>query len=56
MFNDPVLNNLVKKYPAPKFEDRSDRLMEELIEHIVSQQLSVKVADTIFARFVGLFP
>jgi DNA-3-methyladenine glycosylase II len=56
MFKDPVLKTLAKKYPAPKFEDRSDHLMEELIEHIVSQQLSVKAADTIFARFVGLFP
>jgi len=55
MFTDPILQKLVKKYPAPKFEDRSDFLMRELIEHVVSQQLSVKAADTIFARFVSLF-
>lgn len=29
---------------------------EALVEAIVSQQLSVKAADTIFARFVSLFP
>ena len=56
MFNDPVLNKLIKKYPKPHFEDRSEFLMRELIESIISQQLSVKAADTIFARFVGLFP
>ncbi len=56
MFTDPVLNKLVKKYPNPHFEDRSEFLMRELIESIVSQQLSVKAADIIFARFVGLFP
>jgi DNA-3-methyladenine glycosylase II len=56
MFKDPILNELIKKYPKPHFEDRSEFLMRELIESIVSQQLSVKAADTIFARFVGLFP
>jgi len=56
MFNDPVLTDLIKKYPKPHFQDRSMFLMRELIEHIVSQQLSVKAADTIFTRFVALFP
>jgi len=55
MFTDPTLKKLVKKYPQPHFEDRSEFLMRELIESIISQQLSVKAADTIFARFVGLF-
>ena len=56
MFTDPILQSLVKKYPKPHFEDRSDFLMRELIESVVSQQLSIKASDTIFARFVGLFP
>lgn len=56
MFKDPVLNTLIKKYPKPHFEDRSEFLMRELIESIISQQLSIKASDTIFARFVGLFP
>jgi DNA-3-methyladenine glycosylase II len=56
MFKDPILQKLIKKYPKPNFQERSDFLMRELIESIVSQQLSIKAADTIFARFVGLFP
>src|SRR6266550_2183673 len=56
MFSDPILNNLLKKYPKPHFQDRSAFLMRELIESIISQQLSIKASDTIFARFVGLFP
>jgi DNA-3-methyladenine glycosylase II len=56
MFKDSILSELIEKYPAPHFEDRSEFLMRELIESIVSQQLSIKASDTIFARFVGLFP
>lgn len=55
MFTDRILKKLVKKYPKPHFEDRSKFLMRELIESVISQQLSIKVSDTIFARFVGLF-
>lgn len=55
MFNDPILNDLIKKYPTPKFEDRSEHLFERLIESVVSQQLSVKASDKIFLRFKDLF-
>jgi DNA-3-methyladenine glycosylase II len=55
MFNDPIINQLVKKYPAPNFEDKSDFLFSNLIESIISQQLSTKAADTIFGRFKELF-
>lgn len=55
MFTDPILKKLVKKYPAPTFSDRSDFLFEDLVESIVSQQLSVKAANTIFTRFKKLF-
>lgn len=55
MFKDPVLKKLVKKYPPPNFVDKSEFLFEELIESIISQQLSMKAADTIFARFKNLF-
>ena len=55
MFSDPILNKLVKKYPAPHFTDRSEYLFEDLIESIISQQLSVKASDTIFRRFKALF-
>lgn len=55
MFKDPILKQLIEKYPAPTFEDRSDFLFYELIESIISQQLSIKAADTIFGRFKELF-
>ena len=55
MLDDKVMQQLIAKYPAPKFHDRSDYLYEDLIESIVSQQLSIKAADTIFARFKALF-
>lgn len=55
MFSDRILKKLAKKYPAPKFEDKSEKLFESLIESIISQQLSVKASDTIFKRFKGLF-
>ncbi|MDE2025879.1 MAG: DNA-3-methyladenine glycosylase 2 family protein [Patescibacteria group bacterium] len=53
--SDPVLQKLIKKYPAPTFTDRSAFLFEDLIESIISQQLSVKASDTIFKRFKLLF-
>lgn len=55
MFNDPILNKLHKKYGIHQFEDRSEKLYEELVETIIGQQLSGKAADTIFKRFLKLF-
>lgn len=55
-FTDPIIKELLKKYPQPTFVDRSAYLFEDLIESIVSQQLSVKASDTIFKRFKALFP
>lgn len=55
MFADPTLKKLIAKYPAPTFTDRSAFLFEDLIESIISQQLSVKAADTIYKRFKLLF-
>lgn len=54
-FSDEKLNQLVRKYPAPKFTDKSDFLFEDLLESIVSQQLSVKASNTIYKRFKKLF-
>lgn len=54
-FNDPILDALVQKYPAPTFQDRSAHLFEDLIESIISQQLSIKASDTIYKRFKTLF-
>lgn len=55
MFSDPILKKLIKKYPAPVFEDMSEILFERLVDSIISQQLSVKAAGTIFSRFQRLF-
>lgn len=55
MFKDPLLNKLIKKYKAPTFSDRSNFLFEDLVESIISQQLSGKAADTIYKRFLALF-
>lgn len=55
MFTDPIMQQLVKKYPAPKFLDKSAYLYEDLIESIISQQLSIKASDTIYKRFCALF-
>ncbi len=54
-FNDPILNALVKKYPAPDFVDKSDVLYQSLIREIIGQQLHTKAARAIFTRFVDLF-
>ncbi|MCL6096122.1 MAG: DNA-3-methyladenine glycosylase [Patescibacteria group bacterium] len=55
MFKDPILLKLHKQYGPHKFEDRSEYLMQQLIESIISQQLSGKAAATIYKRFLALF-
>lgn len=55
MFKEPIMHSLEEKYPAPDFQDHSDTLMQYMIQSVVSQQLSVKAADTIYKRFVALF-
>jgi DNA-3-methyladenine glycosylase II len=55
MFKDPILKKLYKQYGPHEFSDRSESLMKELVESIISQQLSNKAADTIYNRFLKLF-
>ncbi len=52
--NDPVLADLISRYPSPKFEKHTN-YYQELVESIISQQLSVKAAKAIETRFKGLF-
>lgn len=48
---------LIAETPNPKiFNDYADDVYLALLESIVSQQISVKAADAIFARFRALFP
>lgn len=53
---DPVLAELIKKYKLPPQKILRRSRFEALVEAIISQQLSVKAADTIFFCFVALFP
>lgn len=52
---DPVLGEIIKQIP-PFTHHKANNYFEALAESIVSQQLSVKAADTIWARFLNLFP
>lgn len=52
--NDPVLAAVIAQHPAPTFRPHTD-YYRELVESIISQQLSVKAAATITKRFVDLF-
>ena len=54
---DPVMARLIAETSNPKsFTDYEDNVYLALLESIVSQQISVKAADAIFARLCGLFP
>ena len=52
--NDSVLAAVIAQHPAPTFRPHTD-YYRELVESIISQQLSVKAAATITKRFVDLF-
>lgn len=52
---DPVLGKVIMRVGPLESVAGTDYFVS-LIESIVSQQLSVKVADIIFARFENLFP
>ncbi len=51
---DPLLAKVISQIVLPEVNSSED-VYYSLLESIVSQQLSVKVADVIFGRFLGLF-
>lgn len=51
---DPVLKKLISIFGELEIRQHTD-LFDDLISSIISQQLSVKAADTIYKRFVSLF-
>ena len=51
---DPTLARIITAHPLPSFRPHTN-YYHELVESIVSQQLSIKAADTIFKRFLDLF-
>lgn len=53
--NDARLAELIAQYGPPTFTPHKN-YYQELVESIVSQQLSVKAAATILKRFIALFP
>jgi DNA-3-methyladenine glycosylase II len=52
--NDPILMRLIDTYPAPAFKKHGN-YYQELVDSIISQQLSVKAARAIEGRFKDLF-
>ena len=52
---EATIRPLLSQIEVPDFS-ASGRVYFDLLESIVSQQLSVKVADVIFKRFLTLFP
>ncbi len=52
--HDPILGEVIKKAPLPAFVPHKN-YYQELVESIISQQLSVKAAATILKRFKELF-
>jgi DNA-3-methyladenine glycosylase II len=52
---DPILKKVINDAPLPGIAPHK-KYYQKLVESIISQQLSVKAADTISKRFVALFP
>lgn len=52
---DKILAKLLVKQSLPNIT-KSKQVYNPLIQSIISQQLSVKAADTIYQRFLNLFP
>lgn len=53
---DAMLASIIENTPHFKKTDWNEDVYVALLESIVSQQISVKAADSIFAKFRGLFP
>lgn len=51
---DPHLKKLIARYPEPNITQHTN-YYDELVSSIISQQLSVKAADSIRSRFIALF-
>lgn len=52
--HDPIMGSLVDEFGLPTFRPHQN-YYQELVESIISQQLSVKAAATILGRFIDLF-
>ncbi len=52
--HDPILKDLIERFPKPEFKKHTN-YYHELVDSIISQQLSVKAARAIETRFKDLF-
>jgi DNA-3-methyladenine glycosylase II len=52
--HDPILREVISRYPLPSFTAHTN-YYQELVDSIISQQLSVKAARSIEGRFKDLF-
>ncbi len=52
---DPILSHLISEFGVINYQPPSDRF-ENLVSTIIGQQLSNKAAETIYNRFLKLFP
>jgi DNA-3-methyladenine glycosylase II len=52
---EPAISQIIKVVDLPELKP-SGQVYFDLLQSIVSQQLSIKAADTIFKRFCTLFP
>ena len=53
---DPVMKKLISRFGPLKFRPHQQDLFAEIVDSIISQQLSGKVARVIYSRFEELFP
>ena len=52
---DPILSEIIFKYGVLNYQP-TDNLFDSIVYSIIEQQLSGKAADTIYKRFLKLFP
>lgn len=53
---DPIIETLISRFGPLEFHPHQQDLFAEIVDSIISQQLSGKVARVIYARFEALFP
>ena len=54
--SDPVMEKLISRFGPLEFRSHQQDLFAEIVDSIISQQLSGKVAKVIYSRFEALFP
>lgn len=55
LHKEPNISRIINSIKIPDFTP-SQKIYDDLLESIISQQLSVKVASVIYSRFLNLFP